>query len=79
MYIYIIIKMDKFEILKSEKYNVGNIQKQLINITTKTKGKPLDQADIKNIVKLINDKYLRDKKRKLKYLCVVCLRLESGP
>ena len=66
--------MDKFEILKSVKYNVGNIQKQCINITTKTKGKPLDQADIKNIVKLINDKYLRDKKRKLKYLCEECLK-----
>ena len=64
MYIYIIIKMDKFEILKSEKYNVCNIQKQRINITTKTKGKPLDQADIKNIVKMINEKYIRDKKKR---------------
>ena len=63
--------MEKFNILKDEKYNVGNIQKQRINITTKTKGKPLDQADIKNIVKMINEKYIRDKKNKLKYLCVV--------
>ena len=47
--------MDKFEILKSEKYNVGNIKKKRINITTKTKGKPLDQADIKSIVKMINE------------------------
>ena len=68
MYIYIIIKMDKFEILKSEKYNVGNIQKQRINITTKTKGKPLDQADIKNIVKMINEKYIRVKKKEAKIL-----------
>ena len=60
--------MEKFNILKNEKYNVGNIQKQRINITTKTKGKPLDQADIKNIVKLINDKYLRDKKKEAKIL-----------
>ncbi len=59
--------MDKFNILKNEKYNVDNIQKQRINITTKTKGKPLDQADIKNIVKMINEKYIRDKKKKLKY------------
>lgn len=60
--------MEKFDILKNEKYNVGNIQKQRINITTKTKGKPLDQKDIKNIVKLINDKYLRDKKKEPKIL-----------
>ena len=38
--------MEKFNILKNEKYNVGNIQKQRINITTKTKGKPLEQKDI---------------------------------
>ena len=60
--------MEKFNILKNEKYNVGNIQKQRINITTKTKGKPLEQKDIKNIVKLINDKYLRDKKKEAKIL-----------
>ena len=60
--------MEKFDILKNEKYNVGNIQKKSINITTKTKGTPLDQKDIKNIVKLINDKYLRDKKKEPKIL-----------
>ena len=60
--------MEKFNILSNQKYNVGNIQKQRINITTKTKGKPLNQADIKNIVKLINDKYLRDKKKEAKIL-----------
>ena len=60
--------MDKFNILKNEKYNVGNIQKQRINITTKTKGKPLDQADIKNIVKMINEKYIRDKKKEAEIL-----------
>ena len=60
--------MEKFNILKNEKYNVGNIQKQRINITSKTKGKPLEQKDIKNIVKLINDKYLRDKKKEAKIL-----------
>ena len=60
--------MEKFNILGNQKYNVGNIQKQRINITTKTKGKPLNQADIKNIVKLINDKYLRDKKKEAKIL-----------
>ena len=70
--------MQEFNILKNEKYNVGKIQKQRINITTKTKGKPLNQADIKNIVKMINEKYIRDKKKKLKYLCVACPKLECG-
>ena len=60
--------MDKFNILKSEKYNVGNIQKQRINITTKVKGKPLKQSDIKKVVKLINEKYIRDKDRVPKIL-----------
>ena len=60
--------MDKFNILKSEKYNVGNIQKQRINITTKTKGKPLKQSDIKKVVKLINEKYIRDKDKTPKIL-----------
>ena len=46
--------MDKFNILNNQKFNVGKIQKQRINITTKTKGKPLKQKDIKEIVKLIN-------------------------
>ena len=39
--------MDKFEILKNEKINVGKIRKQRMNITTKVKGKPLKQKDIK--------------------------------
>jgi ribosomal protein L11 len=43
--------MDKFEVLKNEKYNVGKIQKQRINIVSKTKGKALKQKDIKEIVK----------------------------
>jgi predicted transcriptional regulator len=60
--------MEKFNILKNEIYKVGNVQKQRINITTKTIGKPLEQKDIKNIVKLINDKYLRDKKKEAKIL-----------
>ena len=60
--------MDKFNILKNEKYNVGNIQKQRINITTKTKGVPLKQKDIKKIIKLINEKYLRDKNKTPKIL-----------
>ena len=60
--------MDKFNILKSEKYNVGNIQKQRINITTKVKGKPLKQSDIKKVVKLINEKCIRDKDRVPKIL-----------
>ena len=38
--------MDTFNVLKNEKYNVGNIQKQRINITTKTKGLLLKQKDI---------------------------------
>jgi len=68
MYINIIIKMDKFNILNNQKFNVGNIQKQRINITTKTKGKPLKQKDIKTIVKMINDKYQRDKDKTPKIL-----------
>jgi hypothetical protein len=60
--------MDKFNILNSEKYNVGNIQKQRINITTKTKGKPLKQSDIKKVFKLINERYIRDKDRVPKIL-----------
>ncbi len=39
-----------------------------INITTKTKGKPLKQKDIKEIVKLINEKYIPDKDRTPKIL-----------
>ena len=60
--------MDKFNILKNEKYNVGNIQKQRINITTKTKGETLKQKDIKKIIKLINEKYIRDKNKTPKIL-----------
>ena len=60
--------MDKFNILKSEKYNVGNIQKQRINITAKTKGVPLKQKDMKKIIKLINEKYIRDKNKTPKIL-----------
>ena len=60
--------MDKFNIINNQKYKVGNIQKQRINITTKTKGKPLDQTDIKKIVKMINEKYIRDKNKEPKIL-----------
>ena len=60
--------MDKFEVLKNEKYNVGKIQKQRINIVSKTKGKALKQKDIKEIVKKINAKYIRDKEIEPKIL-----------
>ena len=60
--------MQEFNILKNEKFNVGKIQKQRINITTKTKGKPLKQKDIKEIVKQINAKYIRDKEKTPKIL-----------
>ena len=66
--IYIIIKMQKFEVLKNEKYNVGKIQKQRINIVSKTKGKALKQKDIKEIVKKINAKYIREKETEPKIL-----------
>ncbi len=60
--------MDKFNVLKNEKFTVGKIQKQRINITHKKKGKALKQKDIKEIVKQINDKYIRDKDRTPKIL-----------
>lgn len=60
--------MDNFSVLKSEKFNVGKIQKQRINITNKIKGKPLKQKDIKEIVNQINAKYIRDKDKTPKIL-----------
>jgi predicted transcriptional regulator len=60
--------MDSFNVLKSEKFNVGKIQKQRINITNKIKGKPLKQKDIKEIVNQINAKYIRDKDKTPKIL-----------
>ena len=60
--------MDKFEVLNNQKYMVGKIQKQRINITSKTKGKTLKQKDIKEIVKKINAKYIRDKETEPKIL-----------
>ena len=40
MYINIILKsMDNFNVLKSEKFNVGKIQKQRINITQQNQKK----------------------------------------
>jgi hypothetical protein len=60
--------MQKLEVLKNEKYNVGKIQKQRINIVSKTKGKALKQKDIKEIVKKINAKYIRDKETEPKIL-----------
>jgi len=60
--------MDKFNVLKNEKFTVGKINKQRINIVSKKKGKPLKQKDIKEIVKQINDKYIRDKDRTPKIL-----------
>ena len=60
--------MEKFNILKNEKITVGKIQKQRINIVSKKKGKALKQKDIKEIVKQINDKYIRDKDRTPKIL-----------
>ena len=60
--------MDRFEILKNEKINVGNIRKQRMNIATKVKGKPLKQKDIKKIVKLIHDKFVEEKETEPKIL-----------
>ena len=79
MYINIIIKdMDNFSVLKSEKFNVGKIQKQRINITNKIKGKPLKQKDIKEIVNQINAKYIRDNNKLLKYWYAECMKSECG-
>ncbi len=60
--------MDKFNVINNQKFTVGKIQKQRINITHKKKGKALKQNDIKEIVKQINDKYIRDKDRTPKIL-----------
>jgi hypothetical protein len=60
--------MNKFNVIKNEKFTVGKIQKQRINIVSKKKGKPLKQKDIKEIVKEINAKYIRDKDRTPKIL-----------
>ena len=43
-------------------------KKQRINIVSKTKGKALKQKDIKEIVKKINAKYIRDKETEPKIL-----------
>ena len=60
--------MDKFNVIKNEKFTVGKIQKQRINITHKKKGKALKQKDIKEIIRQINAKYIRDKDRVPKIL-----------
>ena len=59
--------MQKFEVLKNEKYNVGKIQKQRINIVSKTKGKALKQKDIKEIVKKLMQNTSVKKKLNRKY------------
>ena len=59
--------MQKFEVLKNEKYNVGKIQKQRINIVSKTKGKALKQKDIKEIVKKLTLNIYVIKKLNRKY------------
>ena len=51
--------MDKFNVINNQKFTVGKINKQRINIVSKKKGKPLKQKDIKEIVKEINAKHVR--------------------
>jgi hypothetical protein len=59
--------MDKFTVLKNEKFKVGNVNKQKINIGMKKK-KPLKQKDIKEIVKKLSEKFLREKGQEPKIL-----------
>ena len=54
--------MEKINIISNIKYNVGNVQKQRINIGAR-KGKTFKQADIKKLVQEINEKYIKDKKK----------------
>ena len=58
MNIYNIIRMERLNIISNTKYNVGNIQKQRINIGSR-KETTFKQADIKKIVKDINEKYTK--------------------
>ena len=59
--------MEKINIISNIKYNVGNVQKQRINIGAR-KGKTFKQADIKKLVQEINEKYIKDKKKTPKIL-----------
>ena len=69
--------MENFNAIKNEKFNVGKIQKQRINITHK-KGKALKQKDIKEIVKKINAKYIRDKDKTPKIAVIKKAQIVSG-
>ena len=67
MNIYNIIRMERLNIISNTKYNVGNIQKQRINIGSR-KETTFKQADIKKIVKDINEKFIKEKNKTPKIL-----------
>ena len=67
MNIYNIIRMERLNIISNTKYNVGNIQKQRINIGAR-KETTFKQADIKKIVQDINEKFIKEKKKTPKVL-----------
>ena len=54
--------MERLNIISNTKYNVGNIQKQRINIGSR-KETTFKQADIKKIVQDINEKFIKEKKK----------------
>ena len=59
--------MEKIYIISNTKYNVGNVQKQRVNIGAR-QGKTFKQADIKKLVQEINEKYISEKKKTPKIL-----------
>ena len=67
MNIYNIIRMERLNIISNTKYNVGNIQKQRINIGSR-KETTFKQADIKKIVQDINEKFIKEKNKTPKIL-----------
>jgi hypothetical protein len=59
--------MNNFVVLQNKKFNVGNVTKQKINIGM-AKKKPLKQKDIKEIVKKLSEKFVKEKDQEPKIL-----------
>ena len=59
--------MEKINIISNTQYKVGNIKKQRVNIGAMN-GKTFKQADIKKLVREINEKYIKEKKKTPKIL-----------
>ncbi len=70
--------MDKFNVINNQKFTVGKIQKQRINITHKKKGKALKQKDIKELLSKLMTSTFEIRAEHQKYWFVECLRLEYG-